>query len=200
MIDFIDDVVSQIIATSLAEWCAVILAIAYVWLAALQNSWCWMCAFLSTAIYTWLFWQVSLPFQSILNVFYMVMAVYGYWQWGRQQENEAPVVSWSLSKHAITVTVLALGSIGLAVLAKGQFSSEYLFVDAAINVFSVATTFMVAHKILQNWLYWFVINLAAAWLYAQSGLMLSACLFIGYVGFSLFGYSQWRRQWSVAHA
>ncbi len=73
--------VSQFLQTSVLEWLAVILAIAYVWLAARQNVWCWAAAFTSTALYTWIFWQVSLPFQSALNVFYMVMAVYGYWQW-----------------------------------------------------------------------------------------------------------------------
>ena len=86
--------------------------------------------------------------------------------------------------------------VGLGKLAATQFNSEYLWLDAAINVFSVATTFMVAHKILQNWIYWFVINTAAVFLYWQSGLILSACLFLGYVGFSVYGYNQWKQEWS----
>ena len=71
---FFTEFLSQIAATSKLEWLAVVLAIAYVLLAAKQNSWCWLCAFASTAIYTWLFWQVTLPFQSMLNFFYMIMA------------------------------------------------------------------------------------------------------------------------------
>lgn len=66
---FFTEFLSQIAATSKLEWLAVVLAIAYVLLAAKQNSWCWLCAFASTAIYTWLFWQVTLPFQSMLNFF-----------------------------------------------------------------------------------------------------------------------------------
>ena len=84
MTDFIPHFFEQIAATSLAEWVAVVLALAYVWLAARQNRWCWLCAFISTAIYTWLFWQVTLPFQAILNLYYMMMAGYGYYQWNRQ--------------------------------------------------------------------------------------------------------------------
>ncbi len=192
--------VQQLMATSTAEWIAVTLALAYVWLAARQNSWCWACAFASTAIYTWLFWQVTLPFQSALNFYYMIMAGYGYYQWNRGGSDTAPVRSLSWWWHALLIPgMLGLAWV-LAGLAESQFQSEHLYLDASIHLLSVVTTFMVAHKILQNWLYWFVINLASAYLFAQSGLMLSACLFLGYVGFSVYGYREWWKQWKVQHA
>ena len=196
MEQILSQLVEQIVATSLAEWLAVVLAIAYVLLAAQQSAWCWLAALTSTAIYTWLFWQVALPFQSALNLFYMVMAVYGYWQWHHKPGEDKSVQSRSLSWHVLAVFGLTAVAVGLGKLAATQFNSEYLWLDAAINVFSVATTFMVAHKILQNWIYWFVINTAAVFLYWQSGLILSACLFIGYVGFSVYGYNQWKQEWS----
>jgi len=188
---------SQITATPLLEWIAVILAVGYVFLAAKQNSWCWMCAFSSTAIYTFLFWQVTLPFQSALNFFYMVMAGYGYYQWskGSGTESEKPVRSWPWWVHLILVPVLLLCAWGGSRIVSSQFDSEYLLLDASINLLSVVTTFMVAHKILQNWIYWFFINLASAFLYFQVGLVLSACLFLGYVGFAIFGYCQWLKEW-----
>lgn len=196
MEQILSQLVEQIVATSLAEWLAVVLAIAYVLLAARQSAWCWLAALTSTAIYTWLFWQVALPFQSALNLFYMVMAVYGYWQWHHKPGEDKSVQSRSLSWHVFAVFGLTAVAVGLGKLAATQFNSEYLWLDAAINVFSVATTFMVAHKILQNWIYWFVINTAAVFLYWQSGLILSACLFLGYVGFSVYGYNQWKQEWS----
>lgn len=186
---------SQITDTSLAEWCAVILALAYVWLAAMQNRWCWLCAFISTAIYTWLFWQVTLPFQSALNLYYMVMAGYGYYQWNKQSDSANQVQSWPWFFHLLIIPASLLVGWGLSLWAEGQFNSAYLQLDACIQVLSVVTTFMVAHKVLQNWLYWFVINLASSYLYAQSGLTLSACLFLGYVVFAVYGYMAWLRQW-----
>ncbi len=197
MTDFIPHFFEQIAAASLAEWVAVVLALAYVWLAARQNRWCWLCAFISTAIYTWLFWQVTLPFQAILNLYYMVMAGYGYYQWNRQAAGDDRVHSWPWYTHAMLVPGLLLIAWGLSLWAQGQFNSEHLLLDASIQVVSVVTTVMVAHKVLQNWLYWIVINLASAYLYAQSGLMLSACLFLGYVGFAVFGYAQWLKQWKM---
>lgn len=192
--DFLTNFTSQIAATSSLEWGAVVLAMAYVLLAAKQNSWCWLCAFLSTAIYTWLFWQVTLPFQSALNVFYMVMAGYGYYQWSKgDEEGKGKVIRyWPWWFHAIIVPVVLVIAWVLSQVARSQFDSDHLLLDASINLLSVVATFMVAHKILQNWVYWFVINIASAYLYVQVGYALSACLFLGYVGFSVFGYYQWR--------
>lgn len=188
---------TQIAATSLMEWVAVLLAVGYVWLAARENPWCWACALFSTAIYTWLFWQVSLPFQSALNVFYMIMAVYGYYQWhgGAGQADTKAIRSLAWWHHLLLVPSVLAVAWGLATLAASQFNNAYLHLDASIHLLSVVTTFMVAHKFLQNWVYWFFINSASAYLYWQSGLVLSACLFVGYVGFSIYGYLRWRRQW-----
>ncbi|GGW74139.1 nicotinamide riboside transporter PnuC [Alteromonas halophila] len=198
MNEVISTFLSQIAATSPAEWVAVILAVGYVFLAARENPWCWACALLSTAIYTWLFWQVSLPFQSALNLFYMVMAVYGYYKWhgGIRTQSELAIRSLHWWHHLILVPCVSGVAYVLATLAASQFSNTYLYLDASIHLFSVVTTFMVAHKYLQNWVYWFFINMASAYLYWQSELVLSACLFAGYVGFSVYGYVRWRRQWN----
>ena len=96
---------------------------------------------------------MSLPFQSALNVFYMVMAVYGYWQWHHKARDNNQVVSWPFWLHALLVMVLAGVVVLLGKLAASQFNHEHLWLDAAVNVFSVVTTFMVAHKVLQNWVY-----------------------------------------------
>ena len=80
MLDFLSTAQQQLLATSAWELLAVLLAIAYLFLALRENSLCWYCALASTAIFTSLFWDVSLLMESALNVYYMAMAVYGWWQ------------------------------------------------------------------------------------------------------------------------
>ena len=72
---------SQFNALSGWEAFAVFLAIAYLLLAVRENILCWYCALFSTAIYIFLFWNVSLLMESALNVYYLLMAVYGWYQW-----------------------------------------------------------------------------------------------------------------------
>jgi nicotinamide mononucleotide transporter len=187
------ELASQFSAQSWAELLAVVLAIAYVWLAARQNIWCWPCALVSTGIYIWLFWEVSLPFQTLLNAYYLLMAVYGWMKWLQQQDN--PVIQqWPLSRHLYWIVGLTVVSLALPNFSGLFADTKLVYLDAFVTVFSVFTTFLVAHKVLENWLYWIVINTFAAYLYLQSGLILTACLFVFYIFFAFYGYNKWKHE------
>lgn len=183
---------AQLTATTWLEGIAVILALAYVWLAARQNIWCWPCALVSTGIYTWLFWHVSLPFHTGLNFYYLIMAIYGWTKWRTTDADTVAVITWPISRHCVCIFVLAIGALLLSKFASTILDAKYLYLDAFITVFSVFTTVLVAHKVRENWLYWIVINIFAAYLYFAKDLALTGILFICYTGFAVYGFIQWR--------
>ncbi|WP_299789474.1 nicotinamide riboside transporter PnuC [uncultured Shewanella sp.] len=183
-------------ANALTAWeaVAVILAAGYLVLAMKGSIWCWFAAFFSTAIYTALFWKVSLLMESVLNVYYMAMAVYGFQQWsrGKQDEHGSTVISWSLTRHTQIIAVTAAISVAVGYLMSNHTQASYPYLDAATTCFAVMTTYLVAKKVLENWLYWVVIDLVSIYLYLQKGLMLTSLLFILYVGLAIGGYFLWR--------
>ncbi|MBE9548352.1 MAG: nicotinamide mononucleotide transporter, partial [Proteobacteria bacterium] len=75
------NIINALLALSAWEVMASLLGIGYVLLAARESQWCWPLAFVSTLIYTLLFWGGQLPMQALLNFYYMGMAVYGYLVW-----------------------------------------------------------------------------------------------------------------------
>ena len=83
-------------AMSVWEACAVVLGVAYLLLAMRESLWCWYAAFISTAIFLVLFWDVGLLMESALQVYYLGMAVYGWWQWqhGSEGKAELAISSW----------------------------------------------------------------------------------------------------------
>lgn len=175
------------------EIIAVLLAYAYVWLAAKANRWCWPCGFASTAIYTVLFWQVSLPFQSVLNGYYMLMAVYGWLHWrGAKGNEELPMAKWSSQRHGLFLLLLMPVSLGLGMIASHWFVSEHVYLDAGVMVFSLFATYVMTQKIAEHWLYWIVIDVVSGYLFWQQGLYLTGVLFYSYFLFSIYGYYQWR--------
>jgi nicotinamide mononucleotide transporter len=187
-----ENLLIQLAATSFLEGIAVVLAVVYVWLAARQNIWCWPCALVSTGIYTWLFWNVSLPFHTGLNFYYLIMAVYGLMKWRESQADTLLVQSWPLSRHIICIIVLTIGSVTLSYFASSMLDADHIYLDAFITVFSVYTTILVAHKVRENWLYWIVINIFASYLYFAKDLTLTGILFLCYTGFAVYGFIQWR--------
>ena len=194
------DWLQSLLAQSMSPWeaVAVVFAIAYLLLAVRENVWCWLFALMSTAIFTVLFWDVSLLMESALNVYYMAMAVYGWHQWTRGGKNgddkphALPIRSMSGRQHALVITGIAILSIGSGYLLNEHSSAAWPYVDSFTTWASVITTYLVARKYLQNWLYWIVIDTVSIPLYIDRGLNLTALLFVAYVVIAVIGYVKWR--------
>ena len=134
MIDWLQSVFA---AQAMSPWeaVAVIFAIAYLLLAVRENVLCWLFALMSTAIFTILFWDVSLLMESALQVYYLGMAVYGWWQWqhGTGPDNELLISRWNLRQH-----LLAVGAVLLASLLSGSLLQ--LYSEAALPFLDSFTT------------------------------------------------------------
>ena len=179
------------------ELVAMLLALAYVILAARGSLWCWPAAFISTALYTVVFYDVLLLMDSALNVYYLVMAVYGYWIWQKQhpqvkgQEEGLDVISLSASKHLKIGAVLTVISVGLGYIMANYTPAAFPYLDTFTTVFAVFATYLVTQKVLENWLYWLVIDAVSIYLYLEKGLLPTAVLFIIYIVIASYGYIKW---------
>ena len=185
------------------ELTAVLLAVAYLLLVMRENIWCWPAAFFSTMIYTVLFWESALLMESVLNGYYLLMAVYGWYAWTHAGKDSAlsntdgsqrAITSWSAGRHVRIIGVLALASLAIGFLMANYTHADFAYLDAATTVFSVFATYLVAQKILENWLYWLVIDAASIYLFLNKGFYLTAVLFAGYCVLAVAGYLQWRKQ------
>ena len=180
------------------ELLAVAFGIAYILLAAKESLWTWLFAFLSTIIYTVLFWEGALLSSSALNFYYMGMAVYGFilWRSGGEQGEELEVMKWSLKKNIITILsgftlILILGT-----LSDKYTEANFPYLDTFVMVFSVIATWMLANKVLENWLYWIVVDSAAIVLYWKSGYLATIILFILYVTLAIYAYVSWKKSYA----
>jgi nicotinamide mononucleotide transporter len=203
-------IIHQAFGSSAWEVIAAVLALAYLVLAMYKSMWCWVCAFISSVIYVVLMAKQGLLMDSLLNFYYVVMAVYGYVAWlaGKNESGEMEIVTWSWRQHVVAIAlVLALSSINSVILQAtapwiADMSTRLGFgyvqvvrspwLDSFVTWSSVLTTFMVTRRVLENWLYWIVVDSVAAGLYWSRDLKYTAGLFIIYVGMVIYGYFQWR--------
>lgn len=189
----IDTLLAQIAAQPPLEWLAVICSLVYVHFAAKQHLACWPFALLSTGLYTWLFWETSLFFQSVLNAWYLIMAVYGWYNWKNMDaQQERGIRTWNAKYHLKVVLALLLVSALCFELFSRLVEVKIIFLDLGIAVFSGFVTWMLTQKVLENWLYWIVINTLTAWLCFEQALYPSVLLFVLYVLFAIKGFLNWR--------
>ena len=177
------------------EWLAVVAGLAYVLLAARENIWCWPMAFIGTGASMIMLWNVSLVMDSALNLFYLIMALYGFWQWRFGGQNHSPrqVVEWPWSAHAIILISVVLLTCTVGYWLDVNTQAAWPYVDTATTAGAVITTFMVTHKVLENWLYWIVIDAVSVWIYLERGLLLYALLFALYTVIAVLGFVAWRK-------
>ena len=187
--------------TSWWEVPAVVLAILYLVLAARENIWCWGAAFVSTAIYIYVFFDVNLFLESALQIYYLAMAVYGWYQWRQPTDQSAtlPISTWSLKKHVVVIAVTGAVVVTSGYLLHKNTTAALPYVDAFTTWYAVVTTYMVTRKILENWGYWFVIDSVSVYLYYSRGLYLTALLFIAYLVIIVFGYLKWKKEYDQAN-
>ena len=195
--------INGLIQQSPAEIIAVCCGIAYLLLAMRESLWCWPCAFVSTALFTWVFYDALLPMEAVLNIYYMCMAIYGYWCWkfgGTSSTNDSkteppplPICCWPIKRHCIIIGATLVLTAASGLLLNTLTDARHTYLDSFIAWGSIVTTYMVTQKVLENWLYWIILNSAALYLYIEISLYPTALLMLIYIALAVAGYTSWRR-------
>jgi nicotinamide mononucleotide transporter len=189
-------------AMALLEIAAVAFGVLYLVLAIRQNILCWPAALIGVLLSLVLFYQARLYMESALQLFYAAMAFYGWQQWrtgGGGADANLAVSVWPLKAHALVIggTLVASAAVGAAL---SRTDAAFPYLDSFSSVGAIVTTYMVAKKILENWIYWLVIDSIGVYLHTARGLYLYAALFGLYLVLVVLGYFRWRRDWRAQAA
>jgi len=197
VIEVINTIAHQLLQNSLLELAAVIFAVAYLVLAVRENSLCWYAAGISTLIFLFIFWDVKLYMESGLQIYYLAMAFYGWYQWrGANRETASLRVSkWRAKQHVIALALIATLTLISGSLLNSGTDANLPYLDSFTTWASVVTTFMVARKILENWFYWLVIDSVSIYLYLDRELYFTSLLFAIYIVMIFFGWFAWNRSY-----
>jgi len=199
-----NQVLSAALGMGWLQWLATVFGIAYVILAARENFWCWPIGLVSVilAFFVYIDASVKLYSDAILQIFYAGMSIYGWWTWTRDSSDDEllddglSIGRWPMEYHLIALgggVVLA----GLLGLMWTQLGAALPYIDAMTTSFSVIATFMVTRKILENWLYWIVIDTVCIFVYIHRELYLFAILFLIYGIVAVVGYYSWQKDYKI---
>ena len=193
------DVSALVQQLSLLEAAGVLFSVLYLVLAIRESLWCWPAAFLSSALTIFVMFGARLYSEAALNVFYAAIAVYGWYQWrygGRTTGvGELSIAVWPLKTHALAIGGSVALSSCVGWLMSQNTEAAFPYLDAFVTVASVVTTYMVARKILENWIYWLVVDSLSLYLYWQRELNLYVGLLALYLVLVVIGLVRWHRDW-----
>ena len=178
------------------EIVAFVLAIVMVVLNMRVNPIAWPLAIISSLLYFALFWNSKLYGDASLQIFFALVALWGWWQWlrGTDPDGQALHVR-ALPARGRWWLLIALA---LAWPATGLFLKRYTdtdvpWWDAFPTAASVIGQWLLGRKFIENWLAWIVVNIVSVGLFAYKGLWLTVVLYVLFVVMSFFGWRAWAR-------
>ena len=138
----------------LLEITAVVFAIIYLLLAVKQDVRCWYAAILSSSLYFFIMLSAKLYMEAYLQIFYVFMGFYGWSQWKKEAINKENFVvhTWSKLNHFFALSIILMLSFLSGTLLRSFTDSALPFLDAFVTWGAVVATYMVAKKLLENWL------------------------------------------------
>ena len=183
------------------ELFAAALGVIAVWLTVKQNPWCWPIGLVMVLLYSWIFFEVKLYSDMLLQVIYAALQVYGWWQWTRAgtMHDGREVTRLDRRSLLIGLSVGAVGSLLLGAAMAHWTDAAQPWLDAALTGFSLVAQLWMAQKRLQCWALWFVLDVIFVGLFIYKGLYLTAALYGLFTADCGSGLSRMARRPGVAH-
>jgi nicotinamide mononucleotide transporter len=187
--------------TSWLELIAVLLAFAMIVCNIVELHWGWPLAAISSVLYFFLFWSQRLYGEALLQVLFVVLALWGWLVWLRGVQGEPlPVTRMPARQRLTMVWMGSLLWLSSAVLLLNFTDTDVPWWDAFPTAFSLIGQYLLAYKRLENWVVWIVVNVVAAGLFAWKGLWLTTLLYLAFIALSAIGWRAWSKHAQVEAA
>jgi nicotinamide mononucleotide transporter len=183
-----------------ANWFEVVAAITgatSVFLSARQNIWSWPTAIVNVSLYTVVFFREGLYSDTGLQVVYLVLSLYGWYQWlyGGAQHSGVRVTRASRRLFIVAAIVAVLFWGALGTLTSRLPGSSLSYLDAALTTISLLAQWMMTRKILENWILWIVADIVYVPMFIYKDLYVTAALYSVFLVLAVMGFLNWRRSW-----
>ena len=187
------------IAANWLEIVAVAFGLGSVWLSTREHIASWPTAIVNVAIFFVLFWQAKLYADSVLQLVYLSLSVYGWWAWlrGGSAHDRLRVSRASGKVWMVGLPLMVVLGLGLGAFLSRNTDSPVPYLDALLTSASLLAQWMMTRKILENWVVWIVANLVYVPTFISRGLPITAVQYAVFLILAVMGYVSWKRSWAA---
>jgi nicotinamide mononucleotide transporter len=185
---------SWLLEWSPLESVAAAFGVVSVFLSTRQNIWSWPTAIVNVALYTIVFYNGRLYGQMGLQTVFLVLSVYGWYQWlhGGEQKTELRVSRASPRLLGILAAINLVTWIALAAILR-RTDAALPWLDALLATTSLVAQWMMTRKILENWILWIAVDVVYMPMFVSQRLYATALLYAAFLVLAVMGFVEWRR-------
>jgi nicotinamide mononucleotide transporter len=185
--------------TTWLEIAAVVLSLAMVGCTIREIHWGWPLAIVSSLMYFGLFWHSRLYGDAALQIFFAVVALWGWFQWLRGVRADGTQLRVTrLSSRGVLLSVAACALLWpvTGLFLKTFTDTDVPWWDAFPTAVSVVGQVLLGRKFIENWAAWILVNVVSVGLFAYKGLWLTMALYAVFIWLSVIGWRVWRKSLS----
>jgi nicotinamide mononucleotide transporter len=179
------------------EITAVIFGLLSVWYAKKDNILVFPTGLINTSIYVFLLWKWSLIGDMMINGYYFVMSIYGWYHWTRKKGDEEVYPISKITKQEIKFSLILFFATVLFVvviyLIFNKFTNWMSYVDTFITGIFFVGMWLMAKRKIENWIFWIVGNIISVPLYFAKGYTFTSIQYIIFTIIAVFGYIEWKK-------
>ena len=194
---------------SYLEFFGTIFNLICVWLVTRNNIWNWLIGNIGVVFFMVLFYQIQLYSDFFEQIYYLITGFYGWWAWWYYRKNKTsknsedmPITNNSLRSNVIYLAIIVIGTwamgyfmghINVYFPAYFPEAASFPYLDAFTTVMSFVATILLAHKKVQAWYLWIVVDVIGIGLYYQKGVVFIALLYVIFLILATKGLFNWRK-------
>ena len=178
------------------EITAVIFGLCSVWFAKKDNILVFPTGLVSTFIYAYLLWQWELLGDSMINVYYFVMSIYGWYHWTRKKGDaiEFPIATMTNNEKITAIIIFGLTIVFVIIvyLYFNKFTNWYCYVDTFLTAVFFVGMWLMAKRKIENWIFWIIGDIISIPLYFAKGYTFTSFQFSIFTIIAVYGYLEWK--------
>jgi nicotinamide mononucleotide transporter len=179
------------------ELIGILFGLLSVWYAKKNTVWVYPTGMISTAIFVYLLFKWALLGDMIINAYYFVMSVYGWYYWSKKEEEVIvhPITSTSKKevKTAVLLFVASIFFVFWVYQAFDKWRDWTAYVDTLTTAIFFVGMGLMARRKIEHWLFWIVGNIISIPLYFFKGLTLTSFQYIIFTLIAIYGYRSWKK-------
>lgn len=186
--------IAHYVAANWLEIAGTIATLVGIWLTTRRILACWPVVLAADVIYLVVFYRARLFSDALLQVFFIVFTLYGWWHWWRGVRDEGEVRIAPLGLKSL-LTGLAAGAVGSVLLGllMARIGAALPHLDATLTSYSLVASWWQARKHTANWWLWIAVNVIYVGEYVYKSLLVTAVLYAVLIGLAVIGLLDWRR-------
>jgi nicotinamide mononucleotide transporter len=192
--------IDNIQQTRWQEWVSTIAQVASVWYAKKNNVLVYPTGIVGVLLAFWVYFFMASPplyADGILNIYYFLMSVYGWYNWAQKKGDEQYnyPISWCSPKELQIGMALFIGFwIGIYILLISITDSNTPLLDSLVSATAVTAMWWMAKRKIENWLAWIVSNIIAIPLNFYKGFMLFVVMYVLFLVLATMGFAAWKKK------